>query len=206
MIKIVGTTHQIFSFPADIATASNFYRDFSRILHYLPHIHLIRAYGPDQFRVMYHTLELSVYRVRIYCDLQVRYDEAAQTLHVAPLLNKLPVRCEATVHSLTAQGYFTSQSIFRPRADHSMVDYQLSLEARLPKPFGLMLMPDKVIEQIASNITDWRIHEIAGGFIKRSVQEYREQATAAVSGGQTVRPARPEWHPAVAAPQSRRVR
>jgi hypothetical protein len=200
MITITGTTRQTFGFPADSATASSFYRDFSRILRYLPHIHLIKAYGPDQFRVMYHTLELSVYRVRIYCDLQVWYDEVAQTLHVAPLLNKPPVKSEATVHSLTAQGYFTSQSIFRPHGDHSLVDYQLSLEARLPKPFGLMLMPDRVIEQIASNITEWRIHEIAGGFIKRSVQEYQGGAAHAV------RPVRPEWHPAVAAPQPHRGR
>jgi len=190
MITIAGTTHQTFNFPADVATASTFYRDFSRILRYLPHIYLVKAYGPDQFRVMYHTLELSVYRVRIYCDLQVRFDEASQTLHVAPLWNKPPVKLEATVNSLTAQGYFTSRSIFRPRREHSLVDYQLGLEARLPKPFGLTLMPDRVIEQIASNITEWRIHEIAGGFIKRSVQEYREQAAAAASGGQTVRSVR----------------
>ena len=84
MITIAGTTRQTFNFPADVATASNFYRDFSRILRYLPHIQLVKAYGPDQFRVMYHTLEFSVYRVRIYCDLQVRFDEASQTLHVAP--------------------------------------------------------------------------------------------------------------------------
>ncbi len=88
MIRITGTTRQTFSFPADVATASRFYRDFSRILHYLPHIQLVKAYGPDQFRVMYHTLELSVYRVRIYCDLQVSYDEASQTLHVTPLLEQ----------------------------------------------------------------------------------------------------------------------
>jgi hypothetical protein len=200
MITIAGTTRQTFDFPADIATASSFYRDFSRILRYLPHIHLIKTYGPDQFRVMYHTLELSVYRVRIYCDLQVRYDEASQTLHVAPLFNKPPVKSEATVHSLTAQGYFTSQSIFLPRGDHSVVDYQLSLKARLPKPFGLMLMPDKVIEQVAGNVTEWRIHEIAGGFIKRSVQEYRAGAV------QPVRVARPEWRPAVVAPQPHRIR
>ena len=200
MITIAGTTHQIFHFPADVATASSFYRDFSRILRYLPHIHLIKAYGPDQFRVMYHTMELSVYRVRIYCDLQVSYDDASQTLHVAPLLDKPPVRSEATVHSLTAQGHFSSQTIFRPRGAHSMVDYQLSLEARLPKPFGLMLMPDMVIGQIASNITDWRIHEIAGGFIKRSVKEYRRNAA------QPMRAVRPEWQPVVAVPQSHRAR
>jgi hypothetical protein len=206
VIKIAGTTQQTFSFPADIATASKFYRDFNRILHYLPHIQLVRAYGPDQFRVMYHTLELGVYRVRIYCDLQVRYDEATQTLHVAPLLNKPPVRSEATVQSLTAQGYFTSRSVFRPRREHSLVDYQLGLETRLPKPFGLTLMPDRVIEQIASNITEWRIHEIADGFITRSVLEYREQATAAASRGQTVHSARQEVFPAAAVRPPRRVR
>jgi hypothetical protein len=205
MITITGTTQQVFGFPADTGTASSFYRDFSHILRYLPHIYLVKAYGPDQFRVMYHTMELSVYRVRIYCDLQVRYDEADQTLHVMPLLNKPPVKSEATVHSLTAQGYFTSQSIFRPHGDHSTVDYRLSLEARLPKPFGLMFMPDRVIDQIASNITDWRIHEIAGGFIKRSVQAYREQ-TATPGAIQPARAARPEWQPVVAAPQPRRVR
>ncbi len=193
MIQIAGTTRQTFSFPADSAAASSFYRDFGRILHYLPHIQLVRAYGPDQFRVLYDTLELGVYRVRIYCDLQVHYDERNQTLHVTPLLNKPPAKSEATVHSLTAPGYFTSQSIFRARSDHSVVDYQVSLEARLPKPFGLMLMPDKVIEQIASNITDWRIHEIAGGFIRRSVQEYRGyaagRAPAACSAPQELCPA-----------------
>ena len=205
MIKIAGTAQQTFSFPADIATVSDFYRDFGHILHYLPHIQLVKAYGPDQFRVMYHALELSVYRVRIYCDLQVGYDEATKTLHVAPLPNKPPAKSEATVQSLTAQGYFTSRSVFRPRREHSSVDYQLSLEARLPKPLGLMLMPDGVIEQIASSITEWRIHEIAGGFIKRSVQEYREQAAVA-SGGQTVRSAQQESFPADAARQPRRVR
>ena len=205
MIKITGTTRQTFSFPVDVAAASHFYRDFSRILHYLPHIYLVKAYSPDQFRVMYHTMELGAYRVRIYCDLQVKYDEANQTLHVTPLLNKPPVRSEATVHSLTAQGYFSSQSIFWSRDDHSIVDYRLSLEARLPKPFGLMLVPDKVIEQIASNITDWRIHEIAGGFIKRSVQGYREQAPTMVSGGVALHSARPELHSAVVVPQTHRA-
>ncbi len=205
MIKIAGTTRQTFSFPADITTASRFYRDFSRILHYLPHIQLVKAYSSDRFRVMYHTMELSLYRVRIYCDLQVSYDEASRTLHVTPLLDKPPIRSEATVHSLTAQGRFTSQSIFRARDDHSVVDYELSLEARLPKPLGLMLMPDKVIEQIASNITDWRIHEIAGGFIKRSVQEYREQALLAAGGRVGLHSVRTELHSVAAVPRAHRV-
>ena len=203
MIKITGTTHQTFHFPADLSAATTYYSDFTRILHYLPHIQLITTYNPGQFRVMYHTLELNVYRVRIYCDMQIYYEEATRTLHVTPLAGKPPVKSAATVHALTAQGYFASQSIFHERGDHSLVDYRLSLEARLPRPFGLALMPERVIEQIARNITDWRIHEIAGGFVKRSIQEYRQPAAWPVSRSGLACSARPEWCPVVAAPRIR---
>jgi hypothetical protein len=204
VILINGTSRQTFLFPADVATTSTFYGDFGRILHYLPHIQLVKAYRPDQFRVMYHTLELNVYRVRILCDLQVRYNETTQTLHVTPLFDKPPVRSEVTVNSLSAQGYFTSQSVFRAHGEQTSVDYGINLEARLPKPFGLMLMPDRVTQQIAQNITEWRVHEISGGFIKRSIQEYREQALR--SHAEVERTARAELCPVVAGPRPRQPR
>jgi hypothetical protein len=204
VILINGTSRQTFLFPADVAAASTFYGDFSRILRYLPHIQLVKAYHPDQFRVMYHTLELNVYRVRICCDLQVHYNETTQTLHVTPIFDKPPIRSEATVNSLTAQGYFTSQSVFRAQGEQTTVDYGINLEARLPKPFGLMLMPDRVTQQIAQNITEWRIHEIAGGFIKRSILEYREQVTR---GRVEAAPAgRSELCPIVVVPRPRQPR
>jgi len=201
VILINGTSRQTFLFPADVATASKFYGDFGRILPYLPHIQLVKAYRPDQFRVMYHTLELNVYRVRITCDLQVRFNETTQTLHVTPLFDKPPVRSEVTVNSLSAHGFFTSQSVFHAHGEHTSVDYGINLEARLPKPFGLMLMPDRVTQQIAQNITEWRIHEISGGFIKRSIQEYREQAQRSLA--EAGRPAPSELSPVVAVPRPR---
>jgi hypothetical protein len=197
VILINGTSRQTFLFPADVTAASAFYGDFGRILRYLPHIQLVKAYRPDQFRVMYHTLELNVYRVRIYCDLRVHYNETTQTLHVTPTFDKPPIRSEVTVNSLSAQGTFTSQSVFRAHGEHTSVDYGLNLEAHLPKPFGLMLMPDRVTQQIAQNITEWRIHEIAGGFIKRSIQEYREQV--ARSRAESSHAALPELSPTAAA-------
>jgi hypothetical protein len=203
MIKITGSTRQTFAFPADLPTASAFYSDFGLILNYLPHIQLIKVYGGNQYRVMYHTIELNVYRVRIVCDLQVNYDQHTQTLRVTPLLNKPPVKAEATVQSLTAYGYFTSQSLFRAHGEHCMVDYRLSLEARLPKPFGLLLMPDRVMQQIAQNITEWRIHEIANGFIKRSIKGFREQSALQEAAGLKGNAARPEWCPVVAGPHAR---
>jgi hypothetical protein len=198
VILINGTSRQTFLFPADVTTASKFYGDFGRILPFLPHIQLVKAYRPDQFRVMYHTLELNVYRVRITCDLQVRFNETTQTLHVTPLFDKPPVRSEVTVNSLSAHGFFTSQSVFRAHGEHTSVDYGINLEARLPKPFGLMLMPDRVTQQIAQNITEWRIHEISGGFIKRSILEYREQMRQSLA--EAAHPVPPEL-PATAAVQ-----
>ncbi len=204
MILINGTSRQTFLFPANVATTSTFYGDFGRILRYLPHIQLVKAYRPDQFRVMYHTLELNVYRVRITCDLQVRYNETTQTLHVMPLFDKPSVRSEVTVNSLSAQGYFTSQSVFRTHGEQTSVDYGINLEARLPKPFGLMLMPDRVTQQIAQNITEWRVHEISAGFIKRSIQEYREQARLSLA--EAARAAPSELCPVVAVPRPHRPR
>ncbi len=193
MLKLRGYTHQVFTFPADLPTASAFYTDFNHILPFLPHIKLVRSYGNDQFRVLYNTIELSLYHVRIFADLQVTYEAATQTLHVSPLSGYPPMRAMATVHSLTAQGYFSSRSIFHPHEDnHTTVDYDLRLDAQLPKPFGLSLIPDRVMEQIATNIAEWRIDEIASGFIQRSIHEYRQQIRLTVSPAAPARPARRE--------------
>lgn len=181
MITIAGSTHRHFIFPGDVRSATSYYHDFNCIFNYLPHIQLIAQYSPNQFRALYHTLELGVYRVRIYCDLQVHFEAATQTLHVTPLHGVRPVEQLVTVSSLTAQGYFTSQSIFRAHDRCTHIDYQLQLRASLPKPFGLKLIPDAVMNQIAASITHWRIHEIAEGFIERSIQAYQRPASIMVA-------------------------
>jgi hypothetical protein len=107
-------------------------------------------------------------------------------LHVTPLPDRAPIKQVVTVQSLTAQGVFTSRSVFRADGQRTHIDYTLQLNARLPKPFGLSLIPDGVMNQVANSIADWRIHEIAEGFIARSIGEYRE-----------AKPARPESCPAV---------
>lgn len=173
MIKINGSSHQRFSFPDEVASATRYYRDFDRILGHLPHISLVQKFGPGQYRALYHTTELGVYRVKIYCDLQVQYDAATQTLRVVPLTGLPPIKQAVSVQALVAQGYFTSRSVFMARGEETEIDYQLELTAALPKPLGLSLVPDAVMNQIAHSITDWRIHEIATGFIERSVRAYQ---------------------------------
>ncbi len=173
-------------FPGDLRAATAYYRDFDTILGLLPHISLVHKYAPNQYRALYHTIELGVYRVKIYCDLQVHYDAATHTLDVTALPGRPPIKQSVTIQSLIAQGYFTSRSIFQADGPCTRIDYALQLQASLPKPFGLSLMPDVVMNQIANSIAEWRIHEIAEGFIARSIDAYR-----------AVSPMRPELCPAV---------
>lgn len=173
MITLNGSTQRQFSFPDNLAAATRYYRDFDTILNFLPHITLVQKYGPNRYRALYHTVELGVYRVKIYCDLQVQFDEATHILHVIPLTGLPPVKQSVSVQSLVAQGQFTSQSVFVACGDETRIDYRLGLAAALPKPIGLNLVPDALMNQITHSIADWRIHEIAGGFIERSIAAYQ---------------------------------
>ena len=84
--------------------------------------------------------------------------------------------------SLTAQGFFSSESVFEEvepppdsnQTNHSYtrIDYKLDLEARLPIPLGLRMMPNLVIKPLADNITQWRFCETVDGFIEQSLATY----------------------------------
>ncbi len=201
MIKLNGSAQRQFVFPDTLTAAIRYYRDFDTIFNFLPHISIVQKYGANCYRALYHTIELSVYRVKIYCDLQVRFDEASQMLHVMPFVGPTPVKQSVSVQALVAQGQFTSQSAFVARGDETRVDYRLRLTAALPKPFGLTLVPDVVMSQVAHSIADWRIQEIAGDFIDRSIAAYQSSAPA------TRRESRPAClsRPAALAPASLRI-
>jgi hypothetical protein len=109
------------------------------------------------------------------CDIQVSLDRKACILRISPLENILPITLEAGIYSLTGYGYFNSESIFTDLGNQTEIDYHLSLRARLPIPFGIRLMPTSLLNSIAHSITQWRIDEIAEGFIKRSLQAYQPQ-------------------------------
>jgi hypothetical protein len=173
-IEIDGEVRRSFSFPADIQTTINFYGDVSRLVVWLPHITLVKQYNPRQFRMQFHSTELGVYQVNIFCDLEGECDAANKLLRVHPFPGSQPVRSSAGIYGLSAQGYFASQSIFIENQDHTQVDYYLQLKARLPVPSAARLMPSSVLDIVARNIMHRRINEIAEGFIERSVAAYRE--------------------------------
>jgi len=173
MIKIAGFARRTFIFPADLPTAYAYYSDVSRVLTYLPHISLVRAYAYDQFRMLYSTIELGIYHVRIFCDLRTTLNnEAGRLIRISPLEGALPVKSEVSFNSLTAPGNYSSLSVFYENGTKTRVDYSMTLQASLPTPLGLRLMPDKVVNGIAKNITESRIHEIVNGFIERSIDAF----------------------------------
>lgn len=174
MIKVAGSAHRTFNFPADLPTAFAYYSDAERILTYLPHIVLVQAYAVDQFRMLYRTLELGVYHIRIFCDLRTTLDVSRdrRAIHINPLRNVTPVPPKASLSASVAQGCYSSSSVFHDDGNKTRIDFSMTLQAKLPTPLGLRLMPASVVDGVAGNITKARIHEITNGFILRSIDAF----------------------------------
>lgn len=173
MIKIDGFAQRSFIFPADLPLAYAYYTDLSRMLTYLPHISLMRTFAYDKFRVLYNTLELGAYHIRIYCDLVATLDGVRKhVLRIGPLKGIPPVRPEAGLNSATTQGHFTMESIFYDEGTQTRIEYTLRLRARLPTPLGLRMLPGGVVNSIAESIMNMRIHEISDGFVERSLEAF----------------------------------
>ncbi|MFQ5434204.1 MAG: hypothetical protein ACE5FD_04940 [Anaerolineae bacterium] len=172
MIQVTGATEREFTFPAEPATALAFYNDLGRITDCLTHITLEKQLAPDQGRVLYKTRELGAYTVRIFCDLQTIPDWNNLVLTVRPLENAVPIPPSSGFYSTQAYGRFASESRFYPDGAHTRIAYKLQLEARLPSPFGLRLIPGGVLNHIAASITNGRIHEIVNGFIQKSIAAF----------------------------------
>ncbi len=172
MIHISGSAHRSFTFLAPLPMAYAFYADVGRLLNYLPHISLVRAFGSDSFRLLYHSLELGAYRIRIYADVQTTLEEG-WVIRVHPLKGMTPIASKAGFYSATTQGYFSSRSVFYPDGEEqTRIEYSLKLEGNLPTPKGLRFMPGSVVSHIAQSITNMRIREVCEGFIERSVEAF----------------------------------
>jgi hypothetical protein len=124
--------------------------------------------------MLYKAIELGIYRVEIFCDLQVKCERETNILTIEPSNSLIkPVKPRAGLYSLTGQGYYSSQTIFRADGKATKIDYTLELHSELPVPIGLRLMPEGLINNIAGTITNWRIQEIAEGFIEKSITAYK---------------------------------
>jgi hypothetical protein len=172
MIEIQATAYRTFVFPASLALAQQFYSDFRRIALFLPHISLVRSYDSRRFRLLYSTTESGVYKVRLFVDVETELDDKHHVLHIRSAEKTEPVGTRVGLRSLTAQGRYTSQSIFHPEDDQTRIDYHVQLAAELPRPVSLALMPDSVLNHIVDSIARRRIKEIVDGFITQSTTGY----------------------------------
>lgn len=173
MMKIAGSNSRSFTFPADVATAIDFYRDLSRLIDFLPHIELHEPLGPNKYRMVYSATEMGAYQITIFCDVQTIVLEDEGIIRIAPLDGYAPVKAKSSFNSSQVQGYYASESVFvshGPNQTH--VDYTFELLATLPRPKGLRFMPSVMVEGIAQNITQWRVREIVDGFIEKSVAAF----------------------------------
>jgi hypothetical protein len=167
MIQVAGSARRSFVFPGELPLAYAYFADVGRLLGYLPHICLVRAYGPDHFRLLYSSTELGLYQVRLFADVRTTLEEE-WVIRVHPMEDISPVKAQAGIHSTSTQGYFSSQSAFYDEGKQTRIEYSLQLRGDLPTPQGLRLMPRMVVNRIAKRITRMRIHEIADGFVERS--------------------------------------
>lgn len=175
MIYINGSIQRSFIFPAALSEALHYYANTDHILHLIPHIFFVQKFADGQYRMLYHTTELAIYRVKIYCDLQASVED--KVLKFRPLKGHPPVESLAGLDHLTAQGEYASDSVFEAQGNaKTRVTYTLYLKAALPTPLGLGLVPDAVMNGIANGITGKRMREIAQGFIERSLADYRQSA------------------------------
>ena len=171
MIRVSGSARRSFVFRGERPLAYAYYSDVGRLLSYLPHICLVRAYGPDRFRLLYRATELGLYQVRLFADVQATLEEG-WVVRVHPLEGIPPVKALAGVHSTSTQGYFSSQSVFHDEGGRTRVEYSLRLWGDLPSPQGLRLMPGMMVTRIANRITKMRMHEIADGFVERTLDAF----------------------------------
>ena len=171
MISIAGTARHTFVFPAELPLSYAYYADIGRVLSYLPHICLVRSYGPDRLRLLYRSTELGIYHIRIFADVETSLVDG-RILRIGALDNVPQVRTVADLHSVTVQGQYASESVFHAEGSQTRIEYQMQLRANLPTPPGLRLMPHIVVDRIARSITKIRIREIVEGFIERSTDAF----------------------------------
>lgn len=174
MIQVAGSVSRSFLFPAPQTVAAAYYRDFNRVVTHLSLISMVKSLGDDQFRVMYNSVELGIYQIKIYCDVRTVFDENAQVLYVQTLDDHPKLPTKSGWNSSSAHGAFASQSVFYPAGDQTRIEYKLHLSAEVPPPHGLRFVPAGMLDQIADNITAWRMDTIIDRFVDETIRDFQK--------------------------------
>ena len=175
MIHLAGTAKRSYLFPGSIHEAMQHYAIMEGLFKYLPNITLTKIYSPTQFRVLFSSTELSIYKIQLYCDLEVTIDTENAIITVGILNEKKPIKPKAGIHSSRGMAKFISISQFVPDGEYTRIYYHLDLKGELPTPRAFRLVPDNITNHIADNIANQRICEIADGFIIGSLADFERK-------------------------------
>ena len=171
MITISGAAKLTFTLPTDIDTAFAYFADLRRVIGFLPRIQFVEAFDDNFLRLCYANRELNAYDIRIYCDAVTHIDYANYAIRIAPQEGPKPIKPKAGLQSASTMGVYQSVSYFFAEGEQTRLEYHIELAADLPKPWALTMVPDTFMNSIAGNISRHRIHEIADGFIERSLAD-----------------------------------
>lgn len=174
MISIAVSAQRTFTLPADLATTTAYFRDFERTIRDLQYLSLVKTYAQDQYRILYSAAEAGIYHVAFCCDIQVDFDEINQIIRVTPLVGIPPAPPKVTVNSLSGQGYYASQSIFRNAGLNTHVAYEVEIKAQVPKRLELKLVPDQVIKRMIEDRVRHRLQAITDSFIHHTMEGIRQ--------------------------------
>lgn len=174
MIKISGSIQRSFLFPAPPQETLTYFSQLIRVAQFMPHIELIHVYTPTQIRVLYETVELGAYTIRIFSDLEGKFDRRRQTISVCPVRidTAPPIETTATLRATVGQGLFAIDAQLFELQNQTRLEATLRLQATLERPRAMNLMPGRVVNRIAQGITDHRIKEMADGFIRAAIEAF----------------------------------
>lgn len=172
MINLAGGVSLAFRFPAPLAVAFAYYSDLRTVLPLLPYVEIATIYNDDHFRLLYSSVEFGGYAMHIYCDIRATLESGLHMIRIAPEESLPPVEERAGINSSTARGYFTSRGLFYDEGPETRIEYEFELRSDLPRPLGMRLMPQRVVNGIASTVARTRMREVAQGFIEQSIAAY----------------------------------
>lgn len=185
MIKLAGGVSLAFRFPAPLSVAFAYYSDLRTVLSYLPRIAIDHVYGDDHFRLYYHSVESGGFAMHIYCDIRATFETGLHMIRIVPEESLPEVEEHAGINSSTARGTFTSRGLFFDEGQETRIEYEFELRSALPRPLGMRLMPQRVVNGIAGNVAQARMREVAQGFIEQSLvafPDWREKQVARSDG------------------------
>jgi len=171
VISIAMAAQRTFTFPADLATTTAYFRAFKKTIQSTPYLHLVKTYARNKYRILYSATEASVYRVAFFCDIQLAYDETRRLLRVTPLTGIPPVPTRLTFDAVTGQGDYWSQSVFQPAGARTRVRNGIKIMTRLPKRPEMVLVPDLVVKRLVEGLMKRRMQEIMDAMIAGAIEE-----------------------------------